>query len=112
MHTGHHYTATNLASSITQGKLRATIKMSHVSTAKFWGIVNKIAGRGSKTTSPVWMVTKGHFGHKARPTSEQNQDNYDMLNSISFFSKEPYETSLECSKCHSSTDFKYVYGIN
>jgi hypothetical protein len=96
-------------------KIRATTlpeTVNSASTARFSIIHRKSAAKELVTKNLVLMAKDNFIGQKLitlTPTTLKPQTVIPIMKLVRFFNPEPYESPHKGSKCHSSTDFKFVY---
>ncbi len=87
-----------------------------VSTTKYKITPSKNTEKDFMTTSRALITKDNYSGPKLillwKLLIQCTQIVIPILELVQFFNKEHHDSPHECSKCHSSTDFKFVHNFN
>jgi hypothetical protein len=81
-------------------------------TAKFLTTPKKSAAKELMIKSPVLMEKDNYTGLKSITSPHNLLTMIPIMKLIRFFSQELHDSPHECSKCHSSIDFEFVYCVH
>ena len=82
------------------------------STAKFSTTLKKNAAKELMIRSLVLMAKDNYTGLRSTTSPHNLLTMIPIMKLIRFFSQELHDSPHECSKCHSSIDFEFVYCVH